>query len=235
MGRTHPNLVGHWRFENNLLDSSGNGNDGAVGAGSAAYARGKVGQAWDSNATRYIDATETTSKLGSIAISAWLRPTWTFTSSAAVDDRKTIISNITTSNLADAVYIIHANEDGRIDLIWRNNADTGFNAHITDDVVLAKDTWSHFAMVSESGVAPVFYIDGKAVSSNTRVGIGTESGSKSPNLLIMGAPIQGVTGGALRRWIGQLDDVQIWNRALQPHHIRAIYNGVDPAFIGDVA
>ena len=70
-------LVGEWKFENNALDSSGNGNNGAT-SGTVSYVTGKVGQALYLNGTG-IDRIPYSPSLDfpttSFSISLWIKTT----------------------------------------------------------------------------------------------------------------------------------------------------------------
>jgi hypothetical protein len=224
MGRTHPNLVGHWRFENNLLDTSGNGNDGTVGAGSAAYVRGKVGQAWDNDATRFVEIGNPTEMQintedgPGLTMCAWAKPS----------------SFPTTGNIR-VVFASGTLGSGRHGCgIYYSSVNYVFQVRRGDSVVSAffphnnNTDWVHLAGTRRDGVT-ILYVNGVLVSSNTG-----EIGDTTPNFPYQIGQREGFSQ-EIWRFQGQIDDVQIWNRALQPHHIRAIYNGVDPAFIGDIA
>ncbi len=230
MGRTHPNLVGHWRMENNLTDTSGNGNNGTVGAGSAAYVDGKIGRAWDNDGTRYgvlpMDGKDWIED--GFSVGMWVRTTSTASQNifgAANDGTTTalgVILNFTTSN---RLFVSVRSESGET-----VNPGTG----VSVNNAFAVDTWFHFCFVADpvANLGKV-YINGVfAGESQSTLNVDNFAPFDYPIFFgrrnNRGTP----TGSPL---LGQLDDVQIWNRALAPNQIRAIYNGVDPAFIGDVA
>ncbi len=213
MGRTHPNLVGHWRFENTLDDSSGNGNNGTVGAGSAAYAAGKIGRAWDNDATRYITIPETF-KTESVSFAFWYK-------TESIVFAKSIISDRSNSR---AGFII-----------WEDiNGFMAFDYHAanalerwTTNYALSTSVWQHIVFTRDPNGRKL-YVNGKLQDSTSDAGSMTQSANNFTSIMARADNLS-------TRTIGQLDDVQIWNRALAPHQIAAIYNGVDPAFIGDIA
>jgi hypothetical protein len=192
-------------MENNLLDTSGNGNDGTVGAGSAAYMRGKVGQAADFNPSgfMYADTPVTISAEWSIAF-------WVYVKSTV---NGYFVNQWESGH--PARFII--GEDGG-NIFMFAGADVYRAAAVNE-------TWIHLALSRNSIGKYVAYKDGSQV--------GTLTNSNALPAIV--AQIGGTNRIGDRNSNSIIDDVQIWNRALQPHHIRAIYNGVDPAFIGDIA
>jgi hypothetical protein len=224
MGRTHPNLVGHWRAENNPNDTSGNGNLSSW-FGSEGYAKGKYGNAFDFKRVGTLSSNPcvrtglaSNSLNPPFSVAAWIRPT-------------------AYSNSSAGAYRIFSRGDG--------GASRGFVALDGEKLTLSVTTvgnldyqsaagvtplnqWSHVVAVWRSGGGDI-YLNGVFLGS----GAGTLADAAATTAVIGAAT--DVSALFLRGFDGQIDDVQIWNRALQPHHIRAIYDGVDPAFIGDVA
>jgi hypothetical protein len=221
MGRTHPNLVGHWRFENNLMDTSGNGNDGTVGAGSAAYAAGKIGRAWDSNATRWVVVPASDGFAGSqMTFAFWAKRT-SWTRAGAILEKYFTASNqrgftITEDNIS---------ESNRLSVSFSTNG-MSFERLYSDDGFFENGVWIHGVVVFEAGAVRI-YKNGVLFTSLTS----TQTAIFNSNTaLAIGRYVQ--TGTS---FVGLLDEVCIYKAALAPHQIAAIYNGVDPAFLGDVA
>ncbi len=223
MGRTHPNLRGHWRFENNLTDTSGNGKNASVFQGSPSFIKGKIGQGREYNRSNG-DQTPTNidfAPQNSFGISFWIKPFDTESNScpfgfANTGPNTTIICLINRSVSGDV--LMFARQDG------------GASASFQTGSVLSLNEW-HFVFLAHEGSNLKIYVDAglKATQSRSIVG------GYSLNEFGMGLGFENDRGDFGRAFNGQLDDVQIWNRALAPHQIAAIYNGVDPAFIGDIA
>jgi hypothetical protein len=206
MGRTHPNLVGHWRFENNLLDTSGNGNDGTVGAGSAAYANGTLGLAADFNPSGFVWA-DTGVQLGATwTVNFWVRP-------------KTLVNGyfFSQTDTISAGRLILGEDGSRLFAFVGSNVAARFAPTLNQ--------WYHFSMSKNETGLITWYVDCEARGSITNTAPQTANQSQVGGSSVLSG----------RNTNSVIDDVQIWNRALQPHHIRAIYNGVDPAFLGDIA
>jgi hypothetical protein len=207
MGRTHPNLVGHWRFENNLLDTSGNGNNLTLTAGTQAFAKGRVGNAFSFNGSTTLALSGFVPTINA-TLCAWVKASASSTVGYvfAVDNPFTSFrQNTAWVGTSNSVRVVSRNTD-------------------IDSASFGGTNWTHVA-VSFSGRNIVFFKNG--------VNVGTATMSGDP-LLTSGTLRLGGRDGAVF-FSGLIDEPQIWNRALQPHHIRAIYNGVDPAFIGAVA
>jgi hypothetical protein len=209
-------------MENNLLDTSGNGNNGTVGAGSAAYVRGKVGQAADFNPTgfqRMVTPLRLGGNVGNVySISAWVR--------LDAYIRGYLVNQ--TDGQTNGRFVLESNGIDGLAL---------FAGKVVGGVYqIAIGEWSHHVITLNNQGTYNWYINGSLfvsepncvpppqVNAINQGALWLEFGGAGPNRVI---PVRDTNSA--------LDDVQIWNRALQPHHIRAIYNGVDPAFIGDVA
>jgi hypothetical protein len=220
MGRTHPNLVGHWRFENNLLDTSGNGNNGTVAAGTPSYIRGRIGQAWDNFVSNtYIKLGSTGKITGPLTVSGWINPPAPVLAGRGIVTRR--------GAAGERSWAMNYSITGLFQAFISAN---GTDEILLESAVLPVNTWSHLAMTYEPSVRFAQYVNGVMVNELTSgvpaalfdTGYETRIGTHTDE-------------NVARYFRGYIDDVQIWHRALQPHHIRAIYNGVDPAFIGDVA
>jgi hypothetical protein len=219
MGRTHPNLVGHWRAENNPNDTSGNGQSG-IWSGAPTYAKGVGGQCFDFDVSSYVSIFAAGSDwlIGDFAFNAWVKSV----------DGNIGGAVIGTVNVGTGTFFqVSLNEPHngfiRIALRGPSAADVSISTNHPNG------EWFHLAYTYKTGIGMTAYINGVFAGSAGTVPERTLTEYST----WIGA--QNNRGGFSRGFEGQLDDVQIWNAALQPHHIRAIYNGVDPAFIGDVA
>ncbi len=214
MGRTHPNLVGHWRFEDNLTDTSGNGNNAVLLVGAESYQKGKIGQCW-SNTGQSLDSMIASSTfVGTpFTLALWFNP-----------------SQITESDLGRyRLFTTASGSASRANLSIDNSKlsmRTAANVIAVEWDIPAINQWYHAAAVWDGSNSQLLYVNGILIGTNNR---SMSSGDS------VTAKIFGQTTTNLRVYRGLGDDLQIWNRALAPHQIAAIYNGVDPAFIGDVA
>jgi hypothetical protein len=210
----HPNLSGFWRFENTLLDASGNGNDGTVGAGSAAYADGKIGRAWVNNSTRYVALPNSTSLNFSqkFTLSAWVKL------QAHQTGFKAIVSKWTGASSRSFVLATRNNE-GNVALLLGGSSGSEL-VQVTTTHNLTLNQYTHVSASFEGGAVARIYVNGilraespasaSLFSGSTRVEIGT-FGSSTANAIA-----------------AEIDEVQIYNAALDANDIRRVMNGQMP-------
>ncbi len=226
----HPNLVGWWKFEDNLSDSSARGNNGTVGAGSAAYVDGKIGRAYNFGGVNLVNMEP--NKINAMVQGA---TSWTFAWWANLSSTPTTADVIQIHHNGDNILFragYHTNRRLRWSMATSDTENTGSPSSVNFLVPAdAVGNWHHYAITLKfaNTNGPVgYYVNGALVSGQTRnfggTSINTSAGTVNDTIF------DGVAGGLN----GLYDDLQIWNRALAPHQIAAIYNGVDPAFIGDV-
>jgi hypothetical protein len=212
-------LVSRWTFDGSdvtdkVYDRVG-GNDGYFvgGATSSAKTIGKVGQALSFNGSNnYVN-------LGNIldmgennfSISAWARST-----STAVGNNNGIVYKRGTSSSVDKGY--------------RLNMPNGtFNFHIADGInfktLTAGSTgsynngqWHHVVAVADRGTDMRIYVDGVLANTTTETNVGNID---SPIPLAIGSLAAG--GATYHPFLGALDDVRIYNRALNASEVKQIY------------
>jgi len=224
MGRTHPNLVGHWRMENNLLDTSGNGNDGTPN-GSPSYIKGAFGNAVSLNASTpdYVTIPHSSSLSfgGSFTICGWCRIT------GNPGDTQTIYRKGGAE--AGGIFLNLSDQNNRRFRPGYYRSLNNFNQISRNDGIdCPLNEWFFFAAIFNQSNLTL-----SAIVNQNRVN--QTFSQELPASPSVDAAIGYRLANNDRPLAGDVDNFQIWNRALQPHHIRAIYNGVDPAFIGDVA
>lgn len=194
------NLEAQYSFENNLLDSSGNGYTGDP-CGVEAYVAGQAGQALDLDGATYINVPGYAGVTGTGArtSAAWIRTT----------DYGEIVSWGENSNAQKWIFRVQES-NGTLGAI-RIEVNGGYQVGDTD---LRDGQWHHVAAVLDSYAAPTtadidLYVDGvlefnSATNSN---------------------PIDTATTGVVRigeapwhnrPFTGQIDDLRIYSRAL-PH------------------
>ncbi len=227
MGRTHPDLVGHWRFENNLTDTSGNGENASLVSGSANYVKGRVGNAYNFpvSANRLSAGTGSLSTFDSeqpFSVCFWMRATnhakfgaIVCTQESGANGRGIQVGLV--NNTSPNAVLLRLQGVERLQRRGTIQIDTGNWVHVAMTYDGSKDV---------SGI--IIYVNGVPDQGGNTI-------NNDPAGMTTSQPVYfGARNVNEIPYEGDLDDVQIWNRALAPHHIRAIYNGVDPAFIGDV-
>jgi hypothetical protein len=196
-------LVGWWRGEDDAEDDSSYGHDGTW-SGTAAYADGRFGRAFDFNVTPFNFVSVSTSNMSHQAgtISAWFR-------------RDSV--NGTTDN-----YILSARPvtAGRYYLYTRGSAiriGLGDTLIVMELGTVTNGLWYHGAMTWEnSGSNVVGYLNGGIIST------ASSPVAVDPSNWAIGNYI--LNPQSIYTFDGAIDDVTIWNRALSAAEISALYD-----------
>ena len=189
-------LVGWWRFDGDLTDASGSGNDMSLTAGTAAYATGIYGQAFSFNGASTLAKTSFT-------------PTVNMTGSAWVK----------AANNSVVGYIFAINNPGsvrRFNLAWIGSSNVitfaQQPANKDSSAVFGGTGWVHVA-VTLTGQNVSFYKNGQPAGTATLDG--------APDLT-SGTLRIGSRDGAVF-FNGLIDNAMIYNRALSPSEIKTLY------------
>ena len=205
-------LVGWWRFDGNLTDSSGNGNHGAVGTGTAAYAAGVYGQAWDNDATRYavLDSLDGSWHAGGYTVSMWLKPgPGLFSIFGSADDGS--------NNL---IVINNGGLEGRIEVPQRGT--TGGATTTRIDSAYTVGQWFHIAVRTNASTnRGETYINGNlaGVSPGT-LNVANLTSLQYP-LFVGDSNNRGVPTGPA--YVGRIDNLLIENYERTPSEIKTLY------------
>ena len=206
-----PNMVGWWRGDGNADDSVG-GNHGSLIAG-VTFGAGEVGQAFSfsgGSAHVVVPHSPALNPVNEITIDAWVRSTGTGFQ-VLVGKAEPMAGNAYDFGIADATH-----------LYWRIPALTPFGLVQPEVLNLTDGEWHHVAGTYD-GSEMVVYFDGQPVGSESATGnIGT---TDVP--LVLGAYRDG-DGSYSFALEGELDEVELFNRALDASEILAIY-GAGPA------
>lgn len=208
-------LVGWYRAEDNINDSSGLGLNGSLQNG-ASYSNGKVGRNFLLDGVNdYVDLPDVPANSPTTAVSlqAWIKP-------RSIGTGQAIISNLNASN-DNGTYHFVLQSDGSLQLSVYQST-TIYRAAVTAPNVISPNVFQHVAATFDtSNQAMRIYVNGVSlpvtilysnvtslfdVATHPRIGAYTITGS-------FGAPFN-----------GEIDEVQIHNRALSASEIAAIYN-----------
>ena len=205
------NLVGYWSFDEGsgtvAVDGSGNGNDGAIGTG-LAYVQGVAGKGLASASGSGVNCGDDSSLdfgLTDFSISLWVyypnvgNPNWMLGKGQAYNSIGFSIAcyNITTGDpVSTSLYL----NDGTRYLV---NAGS-----------LARENWHHvvYTVNRTSGIASA-YTKGALNATLDISALGDISNANDLKLLI--------TEGSL--FLGSMDEVRIYSKALTPQEIKALY------------
>ncbi|MGZ5567929.1 MAG: LamG-like jellyroll fold domain-containing protein, partial [Limisphaerales bacterium] len=224
---TIPGLVNWWQGEGNALDSVGT-NNGTLSGGTT-YAVGEVGQTFNLSGSGGVimDANVANFRTNDFTVEFWMKTGST--------QPATVLGKRTVCNLGPAFDILIGYVNGTsypnhigFEMITANGAYSGVARNFT----INDNRWHHVALV-RLGTNTVMYIDGtlQAPSDLTPTSpVDVNNGSPfevGPN------PCYGP--GGLAPYIGNLDELGIFNRALSTAEVQSIYNAGSSGKCGNSA
>jgi hypothetical protein len=201
-----PTLVGWWKLDNDVKDSSGNDNSGTITGAPTYVAAGKIGAALKLNGTTdYVDCGNGASLniTDVVTLSAWIQPT-----DITMADYHDIVAK------GDHAYSIRTGNNGQIQFYFYDGA----AYHQTNSPTYTStfsSAWHHVA-ASFDGTQSRVYVDGQCVSSSLFTG-GIASTTRNVNL---GHNAEQTA----RLFNGQIDDVRIYRGALPTSEIAKLAN-----------
>ena len=198
-------LVGWWPFNGNAIDSSGNTNNGTVNGATLTTDRfGNTNSAYSFDGISNYISTADIDLQNTATISIWVYPIGTI--GALVDKDMDANSN--------SGYVFLYNNSNPYGLYahvgWSGNAN---NNIFPSNNNLLLNQWHHCVLTLNNGTAKI-YVDGLLVYTQTSVNPTTQNN----DLLLFG---KSVWGGNL--FSGKLDDIGIWNRALDSCEVKDLY------------
>ncbi len=205
------NLVGHWTFDGNYLDSSPSGNDGAAyGSPGPSFVSGLFGQAvYVRGTSGYVQTNMNLDISGNQprTLNVWFSPLTNTVNTAPVSTGGT-----GTGKLFD----LYLRNDGAFGgHFYGGGWDTFAGANPTYEIYAAGSTWTMATLVYSGGNTVDVYKNGQFFKTATLPGTLNTTNSK----LSVGA------GGAYGPvYTGLVDDVAIWNRALSAAEIQELYS-----------
>jgi len=193
-------LVAYYPFCGNANDESGNGNNGAVNG--AALSTDRLGNA---NSSYYFDGNSTinisnhpginVSTTGEISISLWARSTSLQAVAHILGKRPSTVPTIE--------YQIS---------YFTGNYGIGYGSWGDSYIPFPQNDWTHLVM-AYNGVDWILYINGIQMHSYSFA----PPSANLVDLLIGGS-------GTEIKFIGDIDDVGVWNRALSPAEVQQLFN-----------
>lgn len=214
-------LVGHWKMEEatgvNLVDSSGQGNTGTVVSSPVSTSNCPRGKCLSFNGTnQYVDfGNPAILQLSTLTLAVWFKMTgstgrylvgtWCNTLCVPTPNHQTFLSYIDAAGTTSFYLNYSNNDDYNIYAL-----SGGYN----------DDQWHLYtATFNGASRAVALYMDGVlSTSATTAHGIGATAIDK----FIIGA---GALGDAAPNYfLGSIDDVRIYNRALTAQEIADLYN-----------
>jgi uncharacterized repeat protein (TIGR02543 family) len=198
-GYSSTGLVSLWRAENNAFDSFGNNNGTAQG--SVTYSAGKNGQAFNFDGSSYVDlGNDSSLKMSSeVTITAWIKTTFP-------GSWHTVLSDHGPGNDNGKILRFNGSE-----IQFLLGVDGSTTVRYTFDLS-ASNIWQHVAATFDGSVMKL-YINGQLVNSQAN----SRTIAQNPNHLLIGK------SGFGEYFVGAIDEVAIYNRALTITEIISMY------------
>jgi hypothetical protein len=204
-------LVGYWPFNGNANDVSPNANNGNNNGATLTNDRfGNSNSAFVFNGSSSID-------IGNLAVSNlktysfWIYPT------DLSGVYRTVMSKFE-GNSSLASFEIGQREAQKMGFAYST---TGTNGYITNSQSsLNINTWYNFVITIDNNFIKM-YVNGTLEQTSTYPGVCFDNGDN----VFIGATRNAIIGNPSSFfWIGKIDDVGIWNRALTQEEITNLYN-----------
>lgn len=213
---TEPGLVGHWKMNegsgSKLIDSSGNGNNATIlnSTSGVTWVQGKEGLALNlnGNSNRFatVPSNSSLNITGALTISAWIR-------SPGLASKQIL------SKGGPDGYELGINTTGKFEFrINRESSGTTYRLQSITNYPIDGITWMHVAITFD-GTNSIIYINGVRDNSATY-----SPTSIKPN----STELQIGARSSINRWLGDLDEIRLYNRALSQTDINTIVNGSIP-------
>lgn len=211
-------LVGWWRAENNAADSAGN-NSGEL-VGNTTFGSG-VGQCFEFDGDRdaVVIGNPTNLRIQNLTIETWIKRNNPWRISFGADGGGFLFGYV------NGGYVFYLGGNAHLYFGKAGTIALPSKGTITD-------TNYHHVAVTKSGSTVTFYIDGV---SNSVVCLGETFDFSAP------VGIGGEGDDADSSFLGRIDELAVYNRALTPAEILGIYNAADlgkcarPAAVAPVA
>ncbi len=219
-------LVGYWPLDGDAHDASGNGHDGVITG--ATPIPGKFNGAYTFHGSDGIDVGDFTFSNQEYTVSGWIRTT----EPAVAGDWKTWIDKLDDSGGPFMLGIGDGRDVGGVNgaqyAVWTG----GYSSvNILDTVSNLRDgAWHHYAVTYQSGSQNV-YVDGNPVGLPSFPGAASFPGPlpvNSTHVVIGGHNF----GPYHHPWIGDIDEVRIYDRALSPQEIQGLFGPTLSIFPG---
>ena len=210
-------LVAYYPFDGNANDASGNGNNGVVhGATLTADRFGNANGAYYFDGSSYIDAPNSSALYAicrTVSVSAWIKPEAWYPGDGYISFDKWL--SVLNKGYNDRQFGIQIESDYGTKWLFSDNACIGSVSQLP-----TLDTWSH-VVITDDGVIMTAWLNGQSIGTASSSGYLPQT---TESLYIgMDRP------AGLEYFIGAMDDIRIYNRALSAAEVKALYDGTsDP-------
>lgn len=215
-------LVGQWHFDEGAgtaaADSSGYGNNGTL-AGSVAWVAGRFGSALQFNGAPgdvQVPDSPSLDPASGITVSAWVR------SAGSPGTYRYVVAKGADACIA-ASYGLYTGPSGGLEFYVSREHGTVYARSPDAGTGVWDGNW-HLAVGTFDGTTIRLYVDGTQVASGTAYPGPIEYPLSSSNDLFLGD----YPGCATHTFVGDIDEVSIWDQALTAGEISAMMQGTPP-------
>jgi hypothetical protein len=205
-----------WRAESDATDDV-SGFDGTLN-GDATFVAGKVGNAFSFGGAGHValpKVSEWNFGTSSFSIAAWF-------ASSSVGYRNIIRYH--DGGGSSGWWGVRSNPDGRLQFLLADASGSPNNQTLTSTEVVADGAWHHVVAVRDaSGGQLRLYLDG-AEAAAPIADNGYEVAGDSDTNAAIGAGLWGNSDSRWEPWIGEVDEVMLFNRPLTEEEVRALAN-----------
>ena len=210
-------LMGYWTFSGNANDISGNSHNGAVnGATLTADRNGNANSAYNFNNNDISISNPQFAAFGtgSFSCNVWIKTTTTTCGNILRYD-----NCLTGANWGLRIGPANDVAVGKIQGLECPVSRIG--NPVTSSLTYNDNNWHNFTYVRDvTSMKNLLYAEGILVAQTSFTSIN--------NITVSGNPLLFGACGGYEKYIGKLDDIGIWNRALTPQEIQALYLSGQP-------
>ncbi len=208
-------LVSWWRGEGNASDSAGSNN--GVLNGTVSFTPGQVGQAFSFNGNGYVEVpNSTTLEPGNVTAEAWVRH------NGSPGTYKYIVAKGSRGTFA-ASYAIYTNFHGGLDFYV---SDTNWYYNSPPATLSIWDNQWHHVVGTFDGATVRLYVDGVQIGNGNSAPTSIAYNLSTTNTFKIGA-YDNIS--SLYSFLGDIDEVRIYNRALSLSEVRGNFGHCEPA------
>jgi hypothetical protein len=213
----HAALIGHYTFDGNADDSSGNGYNGTE-IGGTSYSQGVFSQAalFDGNDGN-ISVLHKFTRLSEFTLAAWVNLDAQGSSHGLIQTGSGDITYDPSQDTFD-LSIYHDRNGGADSPIGFASTRTNYN-FVTAGI---EEIWAHIALVGFADNTASFFLNGVSISIAPAMIDGGVTGKYDST--VVGARHDNRTGQAFDFYSGLIDDVRIYDNALREADVRDLYN-----------
>ncbi|MEK6871396.1 MAG: LamG domain-containing protein, partial [Nanoarchaeota archaeon] len=190
----------YYKFEDNFQDSSGNNNHG-TGIGNPLFATGKVGKGISLDGLNYVNTTNELVIDTEVSVSAWIKTT---------NNDLFVLGERQDNTNPTIAYSLHVISTGKV--LWYIS-DGSASSYLISDSSVNDGNWHFVAATFKPNSEIAVYIDDVKKNSSTSV--------SSINTAVI--PFKTGSGAGNQNFSGLIDEVKVWNYALNHSEISKEY------------